>query len=93
MAATATLITELSDRQCDILMKELEKIDKQIKKRVDYVIQKHKMTKINFLSGDLIKFMENYNYYDQTLLNQLKLIIIIINIILKYNFIHPIVKN
>jgi replicative DNA helicase len=45
MAATATLITELSDRQCDILMKELEKIDKQIKKRVDYVIQKHKMTK------------------------------------------------
>jgi hypothetical protein len=27
------------------------------------------------------------------LLNQLKLIIIIINIILKYNFIHPIVKN
>ena len=51
------------------------------------------MTKINYLSGDLIKFMEKYNYYAQTLLNQLKLIIIIINIILKYNFIHPIVKN
>ena len=49
MAATATLITELNDHQCDLMMQELSNLDPQIDKRVNYVMIKHKYNKAQSL--------------------------------------------
>ena len=44
-SATANLVNELSDKQCDLLMKELKSLDKSISQRVAYVMQKHSLSK------------------------------------------------